>query len=272
VSETNDKRLEDDPGLEDYLRRESAVSQRYRELEADDVPPQLDAAVIARARAAIATSEPSKRKPTWMKWAAPLALAASAVMVVAIVLEVGVQDEVRVQAPQVDSTASEPPPLVYVAPPDVLEEAPRAEMAPVAPAPAPPAESAPAKKSEARKVTSEVAPADSRVTTDLSRANAPTPQFASSALDSARGNAEVTDVPAAASRSTPITVTSAPAAAPAPAPTAQVPRLPPEAWLESIRTLRREGKVIEADQQWREFRESYPQFEVSETDLARPKP
>jgi hypothetical protein len=106
----------------------------------------------------------------------------------------------------------------------------------------------------------------------LSRANAETPQFASSALDSAVGNAQVGDVPAAASRSTPITVTSAPVAAPPPVPTAQVPRLPPEAWLESIRTLRRAGKVIEADQQWREFRESYPQFEVSEKDSARPKP
>ena len=70
-------------------------------LDADDVPPTLDAAVMAQARAAVTTPAKSKqRAPAWLRWGSPLALAASAVLIVAIVLEVGVQDEVRVPAPQ----------------------------------------------------------------------------------------------------------------------------------------------------------------------------
>jgi hypothetical protein len=51
---------------------------------------------------------------------------------------------------------------------------------------------------------------------------------------------------------------------------AQGPRLEPAAWLEQIRTLRREGKVVEADDRWREFVAAYPDFEVDAKDPARP--
>jgi hypothetical protein len=258
VSDSNDRRLEQDPELEDYFKRESDVSRRYRELEADDVSPQLDAAVMAQARAAI---EPRKRTPTWMKWAAPLALAASAVMAIAIVLEVGVEDEVRMPAPQVErttkasaarqgdvSTKLEPAPEAASIPPQsAIRQAPIAAPAPAAPAPP---------------------------SADFSREKVETAQFASGTVDAAQTDEQVTNVPRGASPSTAVTRAAAPAA-PAPAPAlakAQAPRLPAEAWLEQIRALRREGKVLEADQQWREFRESYPQFEVSATDLARPKP
>jgi hypothetical protein len=53
---------------------------------------------------------------------------------------------------------------------------------------------------------------------------------------------------------------------------AEPPRLPPEAWLQQIRELRRAGKTLEADEQWRQFSASYPEFEVSESDPARPAP
>jgi hypothetical protein len=71
---------------------------------------------------------------------------------------------------------------------------------------------------------------------------------------------------------------SAPPAAVAHAPASSVSadatarQLDPDAWLEHIRQLRRDGKVGEADQEWRAFREKYPDHIVSETDSARSKP
>ena len=92
-----------DKELDDYLRRESTVSEHYRALDADDVPAAVDAAVLAQARAAVAPKK--QRAPAWVRWGSPLALAASAVLIVAIVLEVGVQEELRVPAPQLERAA-----------------------------------------------------------------------------------------------------------------------------------------------------------------------
>lgn len=97
-----------DKELDDYLRRDSQVSESYRMLDVDDVPPVVDAAVMAKAREAVATPAKSKQRTSaWMRWSSPLALAASAVLVVAIVLEVGVQDELRLPAPQLETSVSE---------------------------------------------------------------------------------------------------------------------------------------------------------------------
>jgi hypothetical protein len=44
----------------------------------------------------------------------------------------------------------------------------------------------------------------------------------------------------------------------------------PPAWLEHIRELRKQNRVIDADHEWERFRKAYPEFEVAETDAARP--
>lgn len=54
-------------------------------------------------------------------------------------------------------------------------------------------------------------------------------------------------------------------------PSAAVPQLLPEAWLERIRALRRDGMAAEADEQWRAFVKAYPDYHVGATDLARPE-
>ena len=46
----------------------------------------------------------------------------------------------------------------------------------------------------------------------------------------------------------------------------------PERWLEDIRKLRVEGNIAEADNQWREFRKTFPDYTVSDDDAARPRP
>jgi hypothetical protein len=119
-----------DKELDDYLRRESQVSESYRMLDANDVPPALDAAVMAQARAAVAQPAKSQRRiPAWVRWGSPLALAASAVMIVAIVLEVGVQDELRVPAPQMKQSQTDAESTVAQAP---LAEAVESDEAKVA--------------------------------------------------------------------------------------------------------------------------------------------
>jgi hypothetical protein len=308
VSDPNDKLLDE------YLRRESAVSQRYREVEADEVPPELDAKVLAQARAATATQR--KSKPAWMKWSAPLALAASGVLIVAIVLEVGVQEDVRMPAAKTEQTTTIPPPSPEA---QVVEEvvqiapvvAPASEMRFEAPTPA--ADHAPreskaeapqqlAKKSTEREAIESVIVTGSQPQTATQDVPISVSAISGDELEgiaSDSGTASFEDASSGSvadlrerARAEEITVTAqSRARAPRqnapippravsvmrspspPAPSAQrAPRLAPEEWLEQIRTLRREGKVLEADEQWQEFSEAYPNFEVATTDVARPTP
>lgn len=46
----------------------------------------------------------------------------------------------------------------------------------------------------------------------------------------------------------------------------------PAKWLEEIRDLRRAGKAVDADREWKLFREAFPDFRVADDDLARKQP
>jgi hypothetical protein len=82
--------------LDEYLKGGSDISQRYRELGREDVPPDLDRRVLAEARAAVAGGGAAR---SWLRWSAPVALAASVVLVVAVVIESPVQDETLAMQP-----------------------------------------------------------------------------------------------------------------------------------------------------------------------------
>jgi hypothetical protein len=137
----------DDREFEAYLRRDSQVSQQYRNLQDDEVPAHLDALVLEQARAAL-EKEPAaaprddlaavrRRRGRLMRWGVPTALAASALLVVSIVIRSGVQHEtlllpqVRQEAP---AAAAQPAPVRD----KVFATEPARETAspPVAPAPA----------------------------------------------------------------------------------------------------------------------------------------
>ncbi len=109
----------DDKALDEYLSGRSQISQRYRAL-ADDareiVPPELDRRILAQARDAVAQAEAvpadeltrlrTKRRRL-MQWGVPAALAASAVLVISIVIRSGVQHEVQaVQEPPLPTVAA----------------------------------------------------------------------------------------------------------------------------------------------------------------------
>jgi hypothetical protein len=78
--------------LDEYLKGGSDISQRYRELGREDVPPELDRRVLDEARAAV-TSGGGSRSSSWLRWAAPAALAASVVLAVTVVIESGPQND-----------------------------------------------------------------------------------------------------------------------------------------------------------------------------------
>jgi len=65
----------DDRELEQYLKGDSRLSRRYREVSGESAPPELDEAVLARARAEL------RRRPQGVnRWLTPVALAASVVL------------------------------------------------------------------------------------------------------------------------------------------------------------------------------------------------
>ena len=91
MSEPNDNDLPDERQLDEYLQGESSVSRHYRQLHSAGVPAELDRLVLRQAQNAV-KARPAKSR-TWVRWTAPLALAASAVLVVSIVIESGVNQK-----------------------------------------------------------------------------------------------------------------------------------------------------------------------------------
>ena len=70
------------------------VRKAYRGLPDDEVPAALDAHVLKAASAALA----KQRKPRWFRWTGPVALAASVLVVVAVILEPGARKQVSVSS------------------------------------------------------------------------------------------------------------------------------------------------------------------------------
>lgn len=95
--------------LDEYLKAggSSDISQQYRGLGRHEVPPELDRRVLDEARAAVASGS-GGRSRSWLRWSAPLALAASVVLVVTVVIESGVQDGVSYVTEPVKQDRPEP--------------------------------------------------------------------------------------------------------------------------------------------------------------------
>ena len=290
MTEPTDKPLLDEQQLDEYLKGDSSVSRHYRQLPGEDVPPSLDRLVLRQAEEAV--KRPSR--PAWVRWTAPLAVAASAVLVVSIVMQTGLRDETMVASPSVKGSIETkkiekpaaavpevPPPVVYVdlngrnAPAPVVPEIEMAiEPEPVAPAPA----LAPA-PAEAE-IPQEFAKSEEA---DKAELVADQPRHKAAREDLARREQE-SAVAQRATRSEQAQAAGAPNAAPAAVlsysrpiaasaadnvATIQHAYTDPEAWLKDIRQLRKDNKQEEADREWRRFREAFPDYDVTETDAAR---
>lgn len=297
MTEPTDKPLLDEPPadeqqLDEYLKGDSSVSWHYRQLHGADVPPELDRLVLRRAEDAVKSRSPER--PAWLRWSAPLAVAASAVLVLSIVIETGVRDEtaiVTAAAPAMQgkreraadeaevNPASEekvsepaaPPPAEIDAPSALRLEAPSLE-----------ARRAAAPKVDAPQSVEQTSPAPPPVSAPTAAITAPEPALVDSGEDTAREE----ELPASTSqrmlrgqqnqaagpRDTVATPgASAEQAYSRPISADMPPRIysDPEAWLKDIRRLREENKQEEADREWRRFRAAFPKYEVAETDLAR---
>jgi hypothetical protein len=314
----DDERTLGDEAFDEYLQRDSNVSQHYRHLDAGDVPPALDSAVLAQAQQAL--TQKANRRPAWTRWTAPLALAASVVLGVAIVLQIGVEEKVAMPVPQTELMTTRDTAADAFAAEAVEQKHEQQAMksntdapSPAPQADAPPAASPPAAASDRMFKRSEPERADERGRASSPDTQAPAESdarllpampVAASAQAPSAPEAKEKSVAAAANRAAAMireeearrsaqfasnSGFSQASGQLAPAPTAvrqttapspvinapqaiQIPRLAPQEWLEQIRELRREGKVTEADEQWRQFVEAYPDFKVATDDLARPKP
>ena len=277
----------DDAALNDYLRRDSAVSQRYREVVADAVPASLDHAVLAQAKSAVAEKKVSRWRGV-TRWSAPLALAASVVVVVSIVRQPAMQEElVRTVAP-VSAPATMPPPsepLQYKSPPEAAapgnavtqsttpsraneaEQRPRKRVVQQAKQ-APPAESMREEKAELDRSVRDEAIDNAQ---QLAAQSAPPPPAPVEVLTTAGRNLAY-EAPMAGDG---FTVTSqrrvdVPASPKAAAVAPAFNEDEPQSWLEHIRKLRSDGWTLRADAEWLRFRQKYPDFVVDEADTARP--
>ena len=226
--------------------RDPRLSSAYRELGAEDPPPRLDEAILAASRRAVG------RKRSWY---GPVALAATLLLVVAVTV-------------QVERRKPDEEIVVTSAPPQKEERAAREAEAkkpalsrsqPFTPEPPPAA-----------------APPNAGVMRDLAKSNE-----AASAQDRARADQAPASPPVVAEAAPPhqparremeSTRPQASAAAGARAidqVQSKVEAERPEAGLERIAQLRRQGKQEEADKALAEFRKRYPDYRISDEMRAK---
>jgi hypothetical protein len=220
--------------------RDPALSRLYAQAGENEPPAALDAAILAAARAA--TAAPRPPRPWWRRLQAPLALAGSIVLAVALTLSMDRNPPAEFTPP-----ASAP-----------LQERSSAER--TAPA------SADAGRVPARQEAPRAAEAKREAPPSARESLAPNP----SAGAIAPAESGIAKTPAADMASESLAGSARQKSAAAPAlqasreAAASPPPKAPEAWLEEIRSLRRQGKLAEAESSLREFRAAYPDFTLPE--------
>jgi hypothetical protein len=243
--------------------RDPQVSQRYRELGAEEPPRALDEAILAASRRAVESRPAPLVGPGGRRrWYFPVAAAAVITLAVAVTVQVERQqpDEAVIASAPVEERKQQ----AFKAPARVDEAKPvqKPARAPKAFTPEPPPAAAPA-------------PQNAEAMRDLAKSNqAP-------AEDRARGDA--------APASPPVVAQAAPAPAPEPARREMESPRPqasaaagartmgqlqskiesPDAWIERIADLRKQDKHDEADKALEEFRERYPDYRLTDEMKAK---
>jgi hypothetical protein len=263
------------------------LSRLYREASTEGPPAALDAAILAAARKQVA--KPQRRaRSSWVRWMAPASALATLVVAVSLAFLVD-----REQSGTIDETViREVPPRPQSPPPASATEAAKTKAADsAAPAPAEKKEApAAADRAATGAATKKAAPpAGAQVPVLAAPAPAPAPRSAESAPPAAQAFpaesrakivAPSTVAPKAAAESNAVGdsalggagagAPAAPAAAGKLAPMRQqLIQRSPEAWLDEISRLKREGRDKEAAEQLAEFRKAYPAYAVPESLLLK---
>jgi len=266
------------------------LSQIYREAASEGPPAALDAAILAAARKHVA--QPQRReRSAWLRWMAPASAIATLVLGVSIALLVEREQPEPTRdmsvhpirsLPQSPPPAGETDSAKATAADSAAPEAAAKREAPAAAAPViAPAATVPAQAPAAPTPPAPLAfPAESRAKAGApgmaapkaaeSKMSAPTAaesktmRESNAARDAAPGSA------AAGASAAPAAAPPAPAAAGSIAPQrGQSAQRSPEAWLEDISRLKREGRDKEAAEQLAEFRKAYPAYALPERLLLK---
>lgn len=248
------------------------LSQRYRASASEEPPEQLDAAILAAAKRAVASQPRSAEAPRLLRrWYVPASLAAVVMLSVIVTLRIE-REQPELALPEAAPVAREkeqkpvqqvPPALEprTVLPAEVvLRAAPKS--APAQSATQPPAPGF-AVDPKARRDAAPPAAARETIAGDsgLARDAAPAQQ-ASAEAASGRIAENAADRSAGAGARREARAMSAPS--PAAPQTALAKReLAPEEWLERIADMRKQGRDKEADEQFAEFKRRFPEFRIS---------
>lgn len=267
--------------FEAYLTRRHPIHQRLSALERLEPPQELDRLIITEARQAIQGPSPVRifRAP---KWALPVGLAATIVISFTILLNLGAHSVKRREQPVLMTDITPNPPSVLAAP---MPQAPGRAIAPMQSSAAKRATGVPgslvpekgrdnaarSERAKAPRQIDEAAPAADMPVQTQSTAiadtfNRPSPGPSANSAIRAETPPPVAEPqePAAQRQAIPSETQSTAAAdstnqhVPAPSP----PPLPDAgSWFKRIEKLRAAGKTTEAEQEFRRFRDAYPDYE-----------
>jgi hypothetical protein len=238
--------------------RDPALSRLYCQASRPEPPPALDAAILAAARAAAAPQSPP-RQPLWRRLQAPLALAATAVLAVALTLSIDRNPPAELEPPSaVPAKQRAAAERTAPASPDTGSAAP-----PSAPAAVAPERKEAPRRAEARQETpasprENLAPAPSAAVAGARETSA------AKGLPGLAADAENRSAAGGERRKSLVAPAANPALQASREDVASVAPKPPEAWLAEIRSLRQRGKVAEAERGLREFRAAYPDYPLPE--------
>jgi len=267
--------------------RDPELSRLYREAGGAEPSPALDRAILLAARAAVAP----RRSAWWQRWAVPATAFATVVLTVTVTLMVQrEQDRTEAEGTPPAAIRAAPPALPPALPKEaVSQDAARAPAAArpqrqaeravaptpsaqgegaVAPTPVAPGlvrdavkESAPALPADAERKRS--GESDARPVQPAAPASAPAPAPApAKALAEEAVRPQAAPAAAGVGRSEHRAKTAP--AGKLEAGVAAASARPPEAWLEEIRRLRREGREAEAAASLEAFRRAHPAFALPE--------
>jgi hypothetical protein len=258
---------------------DAKLSQLYREVSTQGPPPALDALILAAAQQQVAMPK-RRERPWWSRWMAPASLMATIVIGLSLTLSI-VNDHPETVDGDVVRQSSAPSRAVESAKAKFADDVPAESVARKG-APAV-ALSGPAPQVAAKSALTQAPPTSAETKSESSLAAQPAPLaegriITPSAADAVQAEphlkgggfgvmreANVTrETAVGASASVP----AAPSAAKAAPMHSQASPRPPEAWLDDIRRLIREGRENEADAQLAEFRKAYPRVTVP-ADLKR---
>ena len=213
------------------MSEDKKISERYRELGAEEPPRHVDEAILAASRRAVHVHPAPLVPPTGRRrWYFPVAAAAI------IMLSVAVTWHMQVEGPDPDGYIASAPA------PEASREAPAEKKIEMQAAPAAkPFTPDPPRESRAARDAPPVAA--SRME---ERAREPAPVAGARAPEAARADRALGKIGEQATE-------------------------PPEKWLERIAELRKEGKHEEADKALAEFRKRYPDYKVPESALRLPR-